>query len=307
MIELGKIQKLQIVRKTQIGAYLNTISDKSEDDVLLPQSQVPQDIEVGDEIEVFVYKDSEDRNICTVKRPKLTLGQLAVLQVVATTSIGAFLDWGLEKDLFLPFREQVSKVITGDSYLVALYLNKDTRLCATMKIYNYLSHQSPYKENDRVQGTVYRIHKELGCFVAVENKYHGLIPNKELYGDYQEGDSVDVRVKRIRPDGKLELSLRKAAYNEIESDAKKIMDKLALENGMLPLNDKSAPEHIKVELSMSKAAFKRAVGRLLKEGAIKITDDGIQKCGSTILLWHASLAQAFRTRMGVYIRTVMVH
>lgn len=277
MIELGKIQKLQIIRKTQIGAYLNTISDKSEYDVLLPQKQVPQDIEIGDEIEVFVYKDSEDRTICTVKKPKITIGQLAVLQVVSTTSIGAFLDWGLEKDLFLPFREQVSKVITGRSYLVALYLNKDTRLCATTKIYSFLSAQPPYKENDRVQGIIYRINKELGAFVAVDNKYHGLIANKELYGDYQEGDSVDVRIKRKRLDGKLELSLRKEAYNEIESDAKKIMDELTLSNGTLLLNDKSSPEHIKVQLNMSKAAFKRAVGRLLKEGAIKITDAGIQK------------------------------
>lgn len=211
MIELGKIQKLQIIRKTQIGAYLNTIRDKSDYDVLLPKSQVPQNIEVGDEIEVFVYKDSEDRTICTVKKPKLTIGQLAVLQVVATTNIGAFLDWGLEKDLFLPFREQVSKVITGSSYLVALYQNKDTRLCATMKIYDYLSTQPPYKVNDYVEEIVYRIHKELGAFVAVGNKYHGLIPNKELYGDYKEGNSVNVRIKRIRPDGKLELSLRKSA------------------------------------------------------------------------------------------------
>lgn len=277
MIELGKIQRLQIVRTTQIGAYLNTISDKSECDILLPKSQVPQDFEVGDEIEVFVYKDSEDRTISTVKKPKLTIGQLAVLQVVATTSIGAFLDWGLEKDLFLPFREQISTVITGSSYLVALYQNKDTRLCATMKIYDYLSIQSPYKVNDRVKGTIYRIHKELGAFVAVDNKYHGLIPNKELYGDYQEGDCVDVRIKRIRSDGKLELSLRQEAYNEIEGDAKKIMDRLTLRSGTLPLNDKSSPEHIKAEFNMSKAAFKRAVGRLLKEGAIKITDAGIQK------------------------------
>ena len=238
---------------------------------------MPQDIEIGDEIEVFVYKDSEDRTICTVKKPKITIGQLAVLQVVSTTSIGAFLDWGLEKDLFLPFREQVSKVITGRSYLVALYLNKDTRLCATTKIYSFLSAQPPYKENDRVQGIIYRINKELGAFVAVDNKYHGLIANKELYSDYQEGDSVDVRIKRKRLDGKLELSLRKEAYNEIESDAKKIMDELTLRNGTLPLNDKSSPEHIKVQLNMSKAAFKRAVGRLLKEGAIKITDAGIQK------------------------------
>ncbi|MDP4197306.1 MAG: S1-like domain-containing RNA-binding protein [Bacteroidota bacterium] len=277
MIELGKIQKLQIVRKTQIGVYLNTKSDKSADDVLLPKKQVPQDIEVGDEIEVFVYKDSEDRMICTVNKPKLTISELAVLQVVETTNIGAFLDWGLEKDLFLPFREQVGKVITGGSYLVALYIDSSNRLCATMNIYNLLSSESPYKVNDRVHGTIYNISKELGAFVAVDNKYQGLIPNKELYGNYNEGDSVDIRIKKVRQDGKLELSLREKAYNEIESDAQKIMDRLKLRGGTLYLNDKSSPEHIKAELNMSKAAFKRAVGRLLKEGAITISDAGIER------------------------------
>ncbi|AEY67446.1 S1-like domain-containing RNA-binding protein [Clostridium sp. BNL1100] len=277
MIELGKSQKLQIVRRTQIGVYMNTKSDKSKEDILLPKNQVPQDIKVGDEIEVFVYKDSEDRMICTVKKPKITLDELAVLQVVETTNIGAFLDWGLEKDLFLPFREQVGNVKTGESYLVALYIDSSNRLCATMNIYNLLSSESPYKENDRVNGTVYSISKELGAFVAVDNKYQGLIPNKELYGDYKEGDSVNVRIKKVRQDGKLELSLRNEAYNEIESDSRKIMEMFKLSGGAISLNDKSSPEAIKAELNMSKAAFKRAVGRLLKEGAIKITDKGIEK------------------------------
>ncbi len=277
MIELGKSQKLQVVRKTQIGVYLNSASDKSGDDILLPKNQVPEDIEIGDEIEVFVYKDSEDRMISTMKKPKIKIGELAVLQVIETTGIGAFLDWGLEKDLFLPFREQVGKVITGGSYLVALYIDSSNRLCATMNIYNLLSSESPYKENDRVRGTIYSISKELGAFVAVDNKYQGLIPNKELYGNFKEGDSVDIRIKKVRQDGKLELSLREESYNEIESDAQKIIDRLKLRNGKLSLNDKSSPEHIKAELNMSKAAFKRAVGRLLKEGVIKITDDGIER------------------------------
>lgn len=277
MIELGKIQKLQVVRKSSIGVYLNTKSDKGKDDVLLPKKQVPQDIEVGDEIEVFVYKDSEDRMISTENKPKITINELAVLQVVEVTNIGAFLDWGLEKDLFLPFREQVGKVIIGGSYLVALYIDSSNRLCATMNIYNLLSSESPYKEKDRVHGTIYSINKELGAFVAVDNKYQGLIPNKELYGNYKEGDSVDIRIKKVRKDGKLELSLRDEAYNEIESDAQKIMDRLKLRSGTLSLNDKSSPEHIKAEFNISKAAFKRAVGRLLKEGAIKITDDGIER------------------------------
>lgn len=277
MVELGKYQKLQVARNTQIGAYLNSKNANSTEDILLPKNQVPKETKAGDEIEVFVYKDSEDRIVSTLKKPKLTTGELAVLKVVETTNIGAFLDWGLEKDLFLPFREQVGKVVKGGSYLVALYIDSSNRLCATMNIYNLLSTNSPYKEKDRVRGTIYDISKELGAFVAVDNKYQGLIPNKELYGNYKEGDSVEVRIKKVRQDGKLELSLRKEAYNEIESDAEKIMDSLNLNKGTLTLNDNSSPERIKTELNMSKAAFKRAVGRLLKQGAIKMTHQGIER------------------------------
>ena len=277
MIELGKIQKLEVIRKTPIGVYLNLKNDKNKDDVLLPKSQVPQNIEPGEEIEVFVYKDSEDRMISTLRKPKLTIGELAVLKVIETTNIGAFLDWGLEKDLFLPFREQVGRITKGGTYLVGLYVDSSDRLSATMNIHHHLSIKSPYKENDRVHGTVYDISKELGVFVAVDNKYQGLIPVKELYGNFTKGDNIEVRIKKIRPDGRLELSLRREAYNEIEGDAQKIMDRLKSSGGSLPINDNSSPDHIKAELNMSKAAFKRAVGRLLKEGAVKITDNGIEK------------------------------
>lgn len=277
MIKLGKIQKLQVVRKTSIGVYLNSENEKSENAILLPKSQVAQNIEIGDEIEVFVYKDSEDRIISTVKKPQLTIGELAALQVVEITNIGAFLDWGLEKDLFLPYREQVGKLVKGEKYLVGLYVDSSNRLCATMNIYNLLSDESPYKEKDMVYGTIYSISKSMGAFVAVDNKFQGLISNKEFYGAYKEGDRVQVRVRKVRQDGKLELSLRKEAYNEMEGDAQKIMDKLEVGSGTLLLNDKSSPDSIKSEMNMSKAAFKRAVGRLLKEGAIEITDEGIRR------------------------------
>ena len=280
MIELGKVQKLQVVRKSPIGLYLNSSTDKGGEDILLPNNQVPSGIKIGDEIEVFVYKDSEDRTISTLKRPKLTMGDISALQVVAVTRIGAFLDWGLEKDLFLPFREQVGTVVKGGTYLVALYIDSSGRLSATMNIYNLLSSESPYKVNDRVEGTVYSISKELGAFVAVDNKYQGLIPNKELYGSIKEGDRIEVRIKKVRQDGKLELSVRNEAHNEIETDAQKILERLKSNGGTLNLNDSSSPESIKAELNISKAAFKRAVGRLLKEGAIEITNDGLK------LLWY---------------------
>lgn len=277
MVELGKTQKLVVIRKTQIGVYLNKKNSEDKDDILLPKNQVPEDIGLGDEIEVFVYKDSEDRLIATVRKPKLELGQLAVLKIVENTNIGTFLDWGLEKDLFLPFKEQTSQLVEGGEYLVGLYIDKSDRLCATMHVYEMLEFQSPYNPKDRVHGTIYEISNEIGAFVAVDNKYHGLIPNKELYGNYAVGENVEVRVKRVRQDGKLELSFRNEAYNEIEGDSKKIMDSLESHGGKIPLNDKSSPESIKAQFNISKAAFKRAVGRLLKEGAIKITDDGIER------------------------------
>ncbi|OGO78933.1 MAG: RNA-binding protein [Clostridiales bacterium GWB2_37_7] len=276
MIELGKIQKLIVVRMTKVGAFLNTEFGRGDDDILLPMNQVPQDIEIEDEIEAFVYKDSEDRMIATTMKPKISIGELAALTVVDNTRIGAFLDWGLDKDLLLPFKEQTYKVEKNVEYLVGLYIDKSSRLCATMDIYKLLSDTSPYKVNERVKGTIYKINEDFGAFVAVDNKYNGLIPNKEFYGEYKAGDSVEVRIKKVREDGKLELSLRKEAYNEIDDDAKKIMDRLMLNGGKLALNDNSLPADIKAELNMSKNAFKRAIGRLYKERKIKITDDGIE-------------------------------
>lgn len=276
MIELGKMQKLTVIRLTQFGAYLNIRDEKDTGDILLPQNQTPQELQIGDEITVFVYKDSEDRIVATVKKPQLLLGELAVLKVVDLTKVGAFLDWGLDKDLLLPFKEQAGPVTKGGDYLVTLYIDSSQRLCATMKVYTLLSSASPFKRKDRVHGTVYSISSDWGYFMAVDNRYHGLIHNKEIYGNLKIGDQIDARVLKVRQDGKLELSMREPAYKEIEGDAQKILDRLRSNKGTLPLNDSSAPELIKSELNMSKGAFKRAVGRLLKEGAIKIKDTGIE-------------------------------
>jgi uncharacterized protein len=276
MIELGKMQKLEVIRMTKIGAFLNVEYGRDQEDILLPMNQVPQDIEIGDDIEVFVYKDSEDRMIATMKKPKITMGELALLRVVENSKIGAFMDWGLEKDLLLPFKQQTYEVEEDGQYLVGLYVDKSDRLCATMDIYKLLSSEAPYKENERVDGTIYQIHEDMGAFVAVDNKYSGLIPKKEFYGEYKCGDTVEVRIKKVREDGKLELSLRKEAYNQMDDDAIMILDRLASNGGKLALNDSSRPEEINAEFSMSKSAFKRAVGRLLKERKIRITDEGIE-------------------------------
>lgn len=275
MIELGEIQTLEVTSLAPVGVYLNT-EKKEQDNILLPRKQVPEGTELGSKIEVFVYKDSEDRFIATTSKPKVTLGEVAFLEVVADTKIGAFLDWGLEKDLLLPFKEQTTKVVVGQKYLVSLYIDKSDRLCATMDVYNKLRSDSPYKQNDEVTGTICDYNKEMGAFVAIDNKFHGLVPLNELFQNYKIGDQISGRVTRVREDGRLYLSLRKKAYLEMDKDAELILEKIIQNNGILHLNDKSNPETIKKELNMSKKAFKRAVGRLLKNQKIKIKDNSIE-------------------------------
>jgi hypothetical protein len=275
MIELGEIQKLIIKRFTSVGAFLN--EEKPEDeDILLPKSQIPEGAQVDDEVEVMVYRDSRDRIIATTKKPKVRLGELGHLMVVSQSKIGSFLDWGLEKDLFLPFAETVGHIEKGKSYLVAVYLDKSNRLAATMKIKDMLSTESPYKENDKVTGTIYSINRDIGAFVAVDDKYDGLIPKRELLGAYQVGDSIEVRVSKVKEDGKLELSLRDRGYIQMDKDASIVLNKLRENGGKLNLNDDSSPDLIREKLSMSKSGFKRAIGRLLKEEVIEKTDKGIR-------------------------------
>lgn len=278
MIELGKIQKLEIKRYTSVGVYLNVkgSSDENKSDVLLPKRQIPKEAKVGDEIEVFIYRDSEDRMIATTSKPKIALGEIGFLRVVEITKIGAFLDWGLEKDLFLPFREQIYKVQKGRKYLVGVYIDKSDRLCATMKIKDFLQNDPPYKENDRVKGMIYSINEDIGAFVAVDNKYDGLIPMRELYGVYRAGDEVDVRIIKVKENGKLDLTIKETPHIQIEEDAEKVLKRLEDNQGVLSLNDESSPEDIKKELHMSKTAFKKSVGKLLKEKKIQFTKNGIR-------------------------------
>lgn len=275
MIKLGEIQSLEIKRFTSVGAYLNE-KDSEGEDVLLPKSQIPEGANEGDEIEVMIYRDSKDRIIATTNRSKLTVGQMGHLMVVSQSKIGSFLDWGLEKDLFLPFSETVGHIEKGKEYLVAVYLDKSDRLAATMKIKHLLSTESPYKENDKAKGTIYSINRDIGAFVAVDDKYDGLIPKRELLGAYQVGDSIEVRVNKVHEDGKLDLSLRDRGYVQMDADAKIITGKMKEKGGNLNINDKSSPDTITRELSMSKAAFKRAVGKLYKEGIIEMTENGIK-------------------------------
>jgi uncharacterized protein len=277
MIRLGEIQTLFVIRKSPIGLYLGSRDDNFEEEVLLPNNQVPPGIEETDDIEVFIYRDSEDRIIATTKTPKIVLGKVAPLKVKEVSSIGAFLDWGLPKDLLLPFKEQTVEVEEGQEYIVGLYVDKSNRLCATMRIYDFLRTDSTYEKHDRVRGIIYDINHNLGALIAVDHTFNALIPMTELYGnDFKVGDMIEARVARIREDGKLDLSLKEEAYIQMNTDAEIILERLKQDGGMLPLNDKSSPEQIKEQLNMSKGAFKKAVGRLLKDKKIKFTPDGIE-------------------------------
>lgn len=277
MIFLGEIQKLKVKKSTSFGVYLTDLEGKNRnEEVLLPKKEVPKDLKVGDTVEVFIYRDSEDRLIATTRRPKVTLGEIGLLKVKDITKIGAFLDWGLEKDLFLPFKEQTMKLERGKKYLVGLYIDKSDRLCATMKIRDFLRTDSPYKENDWVKGTIYSINEDMGAFVAVDNKYQGMIPKKELIGVYTPGEEVELRVTKVKEDGRLDLSLRDKSYLQIDKDAERILEKAKEKGGFLPLNDNSPPQEIKKQLNMSKSAFKKAVGRLLKEHKIAFEKNGIK-------------------------------
>ena len=208
MIELGKKQTLILMRTVSFGAYLKESEDDASE-VLLPKAQIPAGAKKGDRIEVFVYKDSEDRPVATTREPKLSLHEIGRLPVKAVTRIGAFLDWGLEKDLLLPFHEQPKeRVKENDEVLVAVYLDKSDRLCATMNVYPYLENKSPYRTGDEVEGTVYETSGNFGVFVAVDDCYSALIPKKEVVREFRVGEKIKGRVTSVRPDGKLNLSVR---------------------------------------------------------------------------------------------------
>lgn len=276
-MELGKIQTLEIARKKDFGVYLVDVGDyDTKGGVLLPIRQVPKDAQIGDKLEVFLYKDSEDRLIATTKQPKLCVGELAALRVKEVSKIGAFVDIGIDKDILLPFKEMEGSPKPGDEVLMALYVDRSDRLALSMRIYKYLQPSQEHKKDDVVKARVYRL-RDVGVMLAVEDKYFGMIPRIENYEIYRIGDVIEARVLRVREDGKLDLSHRKKAYLQLGEDAKMIADLLDKKQGRLELGDDSSPEKIKEVLGISKNAFKRAIGNLYKSNKIKIYEDHIEK------------------------------
>lgn len=271
MIKVGKRQKLIINNFSSVGAHLYAGTDDDKDNILLPNNELEgRELKEGDEVEVLIYRDSEDRLIATFRKTEALVGTLAKLEVVDShPKLGAFLDWGLTKDLMLPRSQQETNVEIGKKYLVGLYEDSKGRVSATMKIYKFLMPSSSINKGDTVSATVYRVNEDIGVFVAVEDRYFGLIPKSECFEKYYVGDELSLRVTRVREDGKLDLSPRKLLSEQMDSDAQLILDKMRILKDNFRFNDKSSPEDILDYFGITKKAFKRAIGNLLKNGLIE--------------------------------------
>jgi len=283
---MGQVCDYRIVRITPIGAYITPVSTVSGEslpdnvqhpEILLPKNEFGEKTpDKGRILSAFLYHDSEDRPVATLKTPVLTIGKLAVLKCRQASTIGAFLDWGLMKDLFLPFKEQTARVKVDDDVLVTLYLDKSCRLCASMKVYKLLRTDSDYMTGDNADGIVYELSTEHGAFVAIDNMFSAMIPRREIMRDLRVGEKLRFRIARVLPDGKLELSMREPGYLQINEDCDKIYEELQkAPNGFLPYHDKTASLVLKTKFNMSKNSFKRAIGHLYKKGLITIKEDGI--------------------------------
>lgn len=275
MINIGQYQSLEVEGKSGNGFML-----KHEDDetmILLPNEEVLGQIDVGDKIMVFIYKDNKNRLVATMKESLISVGQMASLKMVNTIEIGAFFDMGLDRDLFVPKKEINFDLEKNKSYLIYCYLDKQDRLCGTTRVYDYLSNDHSFKNNDQTWGTIVRINMEVGVFVAVENKYQGMIPLNEYFEKHREGEKIDLRVIRVREDMKLDMATRKLIGDQIGEDSEKIYYELNKAGGRLYFHDKSDPEAIKTKFGLSKKAFKRALGKLLKEEKIEMYPEYIEK------------------------------
>lgn len=280
MIKIGKRQKMIVDRFTSVGAYLTEVEKEGEEleniSILLPNNELEErELKEGDEVEVLIYMDSEDRPVATFRKTEALVGTLAKLEVTdVNPKLGAFMDWGLKKELLLPRGQQEIPVEVGKKYLVGIYEDSKGRLSATMKIYKFLLPSTSIKKNDIVSGTVYRIEPNIGVFVAVEDRYFGLIPKIEYFKDYKVGDEIEARVIRVREDGKIDLTPRERAYIQIDEDAELILGKMRLLGDSFGFTDKSSPEEIIDYFNMSKKAFKRAMGNLLKNGKVEKNEKG---------------------------------
>ena len=275
MLQIGQHNTLTILRDTKVGLFLG--NGNEVDDVLLPNKYVPKVFEIGEEITVFIYLDHEERPVATTLVPYIFLNEFALLRVNYTNQIGAFMDWGMEKDILVPFKEQARPMEKGKRYLVYLYLDEKThRLVASSKTNQFLDNENITVANgDEVDLIISHI-TDIGINVIINQKHKGLVYNDEVYDDrIRTGDKLIGYIKNVREDGKIDVSLQKLGYQNIEPNAENILDELRASKGFLRLNDNSSPDDIKTVLKMSKKTFKKAVGLLYKEKLIEIKEDGI--------------------------------
>ena len=273
-IELGRMNRLTVVKAVDFGLYLD---GGREGEILLPSRYVPENTQIGDEIDVFLYLDSEEHLIATTEHPKAMVGDFAYLQVAWVNNFGAFLDWGLMKDLFVPFREQKMKMLKGQSYIVHLHIDEESyRIMASAKVERYLSKDMPpYKEGDEVDVLVWQ-KTDLGFKVIVDNRFGGLLYDSEVFRSLHTGDRTKAYIKQVRPDGKLELTLNLHGKAAVDDFSEVLLEHLHKNGGKTSLGDKSPAEEIYAMFGVSKKVFKKAVGDLYKRRLIEIVPDGLR-------------------------------
>lgn len=273
-IILGDYNNLEIVKRVSFGLYL----DGDEDgEILLPAKYVPDGYDIGDIIKVFVYLDNEERLVATTEEPLAKVGDFALLRVAWTNDYGAFLDWGLLKDLFVPFSEQDGKMVKGNSYLVYVTIDrKSYRIYASARLDKFLSRtKPPYETDEEVDIIVWR-RTDLGWKVIVNGNHSGLVFANEVFRDLKTGDRLKGYVKRVRIDGKIDIALQRHGVAGDDDSSMRLLSAIEAQRGFLPLNDNSSPDEIYSMLGMSKKAFKRAAGKLYKQRLIIIDDDGLR-------------------------------
>lgn len=269
MIQIGDFNKLQVVRKAEIGYYLDGGTENTSDDILLPnKSALNSELNIGDQVDAFIYRDSKDRIIATLKKPLAKVGDLAYLKVVSTTKIGSFVNFGLERDLFVPFREKVYALQNDKYYLFYIYLDKTGRLAATTDIEKHLQNPKGFKIGDHAQGTVYGFQTNGSVKIAINNLYKGVILHNEYFNEIKHGDVIELTINKFYEDGRMGVTPRKSSREEIVSLQDTILDYLKTHNGFMTFNDKTPPENIYKVFHVSKNHFKNALGGLMKKDLI---------------------------------------
>ena len=273
MINVGEYNELEVVKQLDFGIYLKD----GDTEILMPTKWVPKDTKIGDKLSVFIFRDSDDRLIATTVEPYATAETFAFLEAKQVNQVGAFLDWGMDKDLLVPFREQAQRMVAGKSYVVFVYVDEETnRLTASTKLNRFIQNDNiELRDNDIVDLLIYS-ETDLGFNAIINNRYSGLIYKNEIYEAIRVGDKIKGYVKHVREDNKIDLSLQKSGFELVDDVKWRILNMMKQNEGFLALSDNSSPEEIKAKLQISKKAFKKAIGALYRERLVKITEKGIE-------------------------------